>query len=159
MVSGPSLQQQLEQKVQEVKKVVGGLSEEQAQKRPADGEWCAKDVLAHLTNGETAVAMYEMNRFLEEATPALSIVPGTTSEEAARSNSTQQLLSKFEKQYAELGTFFAGLTEDQMSRKANIPFLKETPLGEYPTLGQWAGAIVNFHLADHIQHLTTLSKQ
>jgi hypothetical protein len=158
MVSGPNLQQQLQAKVQEVKQAVAGLNEDQAQKPPADGEWCAKDVLAHLTNGETAVQMYEMNRFLEESTPDLGLTPGTISEEAARSNSTQQLLSKFETQYAELGMFFAGLSEDQMSRKAHIPFLKETPLGEYPTLGQWAGAIVNFHLADHIQQLRNCSQ-
>jgi len=153
MVSGPNLQQQLQGKVQEIKQAVAGLSEDQAQKRPADGEWCAKDVLAHLTNGETAVQMYEMNRFLEESTPDLGLTPGTISEEAARTKSTQQLLSKFEQQYDELGAFFAGLNDEQLGRKAHVPFLKETPLGEYPTLGQWAGAIVNFHLADHIQQL------
>jgi len=46
-----------------------------------------------------------------------------------------------------------------LNRKAHIPFLKETPLGEYPTLGQWAIGVIQFHLNDHIQQLKNLSSQ
>ena len=66
-------------------------------------------------------------------------------------------MSKIDTDYAAIGAFFAGLNDDQLARKAHIPFLKETPLGEYPTLGQWAGAVINFHLADHVSQLRTLS--
>src|SRR3972149_4260498 len=32
------------------------------------------------------------------------------------------------------------------------------PLGEYPTLGQWAGAVINVHMADHVNQLRTLAQ-
>ena len=60
--------------------------------------------------------------------------------------------------YSEIGRFVGGLTDEQLSRKANIPLLKETPLGENVTLAQWTGAIINFHLNDHINQLRHLSQ-
>ena len=160
MVSGPNLQQQVSQKVQEIKQAVSALSEETASKQPADGEWCVKEVLSHLTGEENAIMMYQLNRILEEDTPTLDITPGVSAYDDKRQNAPlSQLLSSVELQYADLGKLFAGLTEQQLSRKAHIPFLKESPLGEYPTLGQWAMGIINFHLADHVNQISTLAKQ
>ncbi len=80
MVSGPSLQQQLDQKVQEIKQAVSGIDEQKATKRPAEGEWCAKEVLSHLCGVDDALSMYEFRRFLDEETPALGITPGSYSD-------------------------------------------------------------------------------
>jgi hypothetical protein len=160
MVSGPTLQQQVSQKVQEIKQAISGLSEENASKQPAEGEWCVKEVLSHLTGEENAVMMYQLNRILEEDTPTLTLVPGVSAYTDERKNSSlSQLLSTVEAQYSDLGKLFAGMSEEQLSRKAHIPFLKESPLGEYPTLGQWAMGIINFHLADHVSQISTLAKQ
>jgi len=160
MVSGPNLQQQVTQKVQEIKQAISGLSEEKASKQPADGEWCVKEVLSHLTGEENAIIMYQLNRILEEDTPTLTLVPGVSAYTDQRKNaSLSQLLSTVESQYSDLGKLFAGMSEEQLSRKAHIPFLKESPLGEYPTLGQWAMGIINFHLADHVNQIGTLAKQ
>jgi len=160
MVSGPTLQQQVSQKVQEIKQAISGLSEENASKQPAEGEWCVKEVLSHLTGEENAVMMYQLNRILEEDTPTLTLVPGMSAYTDERKNSSlSQLLSTVEAQYSDLGKLFAGMSEEQLSRKAHIPFLKESPLGEYPTLGQWAMGIINFHLADHVSQISTLAKQ
>ncbi len=156
MVSGPSLQQQLDQKVQEVKQAVSGLSEEKAAKAPAEGEWCAKQVLSHLCGDDDALSMYEFKRFLAEDTPDLGIVPGRYGD-LRKDAPISELVSKIDSDYAAIGNFFAGLNEEQLNRKAHIPFLKETPLGEYPTLGQWAVGIIQFHLNDHIQQLRSLS--
>jgi hypothetical protein len=159
MVSGPTLQQQLQQKVQEVKQVAGGLSEQQAQRRPAEGEWSAKEVLWHLTNRENALVMYECNRFLEEETPELSVQPGALTYGPEREKaSVKELVSRLDGQYSELGKFLGGLNEEQLNRKARVPFLKDTPLGDTPTLGQWMFGIINFHLDDHLKQLQTLSK-
>lgn len=160
MVSGPTLQQQVSQKVQEIKQAVAGLSEDKAAKQPADGEWCVKEVLSHLTGEENAVMMYQLNRILEEDTPTLTLIPGVSAYTDERKNAPlSQLLSTVEAQYSDLGKLFAGMSEEQLSRKAHIPFLKESPLGEYPTLGQWAMGIINFHLADHVSQISTLAKQ
>ena len=157
MVSGPSLKQQLDQKVQEIKQAVSGLSEEQASREPAPGEWSAKEVLSHLCGQDDALSMYEFKRFLTEDTPPLGITPGQYSD-IRQGAPVPELLSKVESDYSAIGNFFAGLNEEQLNRKAHIPFLKETPLGEYPTLGQWAIGIIQFHLNDHVQQLKNLSQ-
>jgi hypothetical protein len=160
MVTGPSLQQQLDQKVQEIKQAVSGIDEQKASKAPAGGEWSAKEVLWHLTGEEHALKTFEMERFLKEETPELGVEPGRTPYNEDRSKvPVYELLSRVEGQYAEVGNFLAGLNDEQLNRKAHVPFLKETPLGEYPTLGQWAIGLINFHLNDHIQQLKTLSQQ
>ena len=157
MVSGPSLQQQLDQKVQEIRQAVSGIDEQKATKRPADGEWSAKEVLSHLCGADDALSMYEFTRFLNEETPALGITPGSYSD-VRKDAPLPELVSKIDSDYAQIGKFFAGLSEEQLNRKAHIPFLKETPLGEYPTLGQWAIGVIQFHLNDHLQQLQSLSK-
>jgi hypothetical protein len=158
MVSGPSLQQQLDQKVQEIKQAVSGLSDEKAARAPADGEWSVKQVLSHLCGENDAFGMYEYKRFLSEDTPALGIIPGSYGD-LRKDAPMSELVSKLEADYSAIGGFFAGLNDEQLNRKAHIPFLKETPLGEYPTLGQWAIGTIQFHLNDHLQQIRTLAQQ
>jgi hypothetical protein len=158
MVTGPSLQQQLDSKVEEIKQAVAGIDEQKAAKRPAEGEWSAKEVLSHLTGQDDALSMYEFKRFLNEETPDLGITPGSYSD-VRKDAPVSDLVSKIDSDYKQIGQFFAGLNEEQLNRKAHIPFLKETPLGEYPTLGQWAIGMIQFHLNDHVQQLKTLAQQ
>ena len=157
MVSGPSLKQQLDQKVQEIKQAVSGLSEEQASREPAPGEWSAKEVLSHLCGQDDALSMYEFKRFLTEDTPPLGITPGQYSD-IRKDAPVPELLSKVESDYSAIGNFFSGLDDQQLNRKAHIPFLKETPFGENVTLGQLAGLLINFHLNDHVNQLRNLSR-
>jgi hypothetical protein len=152
---GETLSQQLSAKVKEVTEAVSGLSEEQAAKPKGEGEWSAKQVLSHLCGNDDALSMYEFNRFLTEETPDLGIAPGSYAD-IRKDAPVSELVSKIESDYKQIGSFFAGLNDEQLGRKAHVPFLKETPLGEYPTLGQWAGAIINFHLADHVNQLRAL---
>jgi uncharacterized damage-inducible protein DinB len=160
MVSGPTLQQQLNQKVEEIKQAVAEIDEAKATTSPGSGEWSAKEILWHLTGEEHALKTFEMERFLKEDTPELGVEPGRSPYNADRAKTpVKELVSRVENQYAEVGSFLAGLNEEQLNRKAHIPFLKETPLGEYPTLGQWAIGLINFHLNDHIQQLKSLQQQ
>jgi len=157
MVSGPNLQQQLQAKVQELKQAVSGLSEQQAAKVPAEGEWSAKQVLSHLCGSDDALSMYEFKRFLDEDTPDLGITPGSYGDNR-KDAPVSELVARIDSDYGKIGGFFAGLSEEQLGRKAHVPFLKETPLGEYPTLGQWAIGVIQFHLNDHIQQLKNLAQ-
>jgi hypothetical protein len=157
MVTATSLKEQLAQKVREVTELASGLSEEQATKAPAEGEWSAKQVLSHLCGDDDALSMYEFGRFLEEETPDLGISPGRFGD-VRKESSVAELVTKIETDYGAIGTFLAGLSDEQLERKAHVPFLKETPLGEYPTLGQWAGAVINYHLPDHINQLRTATQ-
>lgn len=152
MGMGEALSAQLTAKVDEVKEAVSGLSDEEAAKPKAEGEWCAKQVLSHLCGNEDALSMYELQRFLQEDTPALGITQGAYGD-LRKDAPVSELVSKIDTDYAAIGTFLAGLSDEQLARKAHVPFLKETPLGEYPTLGQWASALINFHLADHVNQL------
>ena len=63
------------------------------------------------------------------------------------------LLAEFEKEYSRIADFAAGLSADQLDRKAHVPLLKETPLGEYPTLAEWIAALVDYHVGFHTDHL------
>ena len=114
-------------------------------------------MLSHLCGADDALSMYEFKRFLNEETPDLGITPGSYSD-VRKDAPLSELVSKIDSDYAKIGSFLAGLNEEQLNRKAHIPFLKETPLGEYPTLGQWAIGVIQFHLNDHVQQLKNLSQ-
>ena len=157
MSMGNALSEQMAQKVGEIKQVVAGLSDEKASKPAAEGEWSAKQVLSHLCGDNDALSMYEFKRFLAEETPDLGINPGEHGD-VRKGAPITELVSKIESDYAEIGQFLSRLSDEQLARKAHVPFLKESPLGEYPTLGQWAGAVINFHLADHVNQLRTLAQ-
>lgn len=157
MSMGEALREQMAQKVGEIKQAVAGLDDEKAAKPPSEGEWSVKQVLSHLCGDDDAISMYEFKRFLAEDNPDLGLVPGNHGD-AHKNAPLPELISKIESDYAAIGQFLSGLSEEQLGRKAHVPFLKETPLGEYPTLGQWAGAVINFHLADHVSQLRTLAQ-
>lgn len=158
MVSAPSLHQQLQQKVDEIKQTVSGISEEKASKRPSEGEWCVKEVLSHLS-GDDGDDFAILQRVTEEDTPLVEFEIGVSHYEGRENMSVGELMSRVDATYGEMAKFLSGLSEEQLARKAHAPQLKETPLGEYPTLGLLAGALINFHLNDHINHLRNLSQR
>jgi hypothetical protein len=156
MASSASLKGQLDEKIREIEQAVSGISDEKASAAPA-GEWCVKEVLSHLSGPETESFYDGVKRFLDEDTPEINLAPGDSYFGATRSNArADQLLADVMRQYRQVAEFVAGLSDDQLARKAQMPAFKETPLGEYPSLGLWVGAIINFHLAGHVQQLQQL---
>jgi len=69
------------------------------------------------------------------------------------------LQQQLDEKVREIKQAVSGISEEQLNRKARAPQLKETPMGEYPTLGQLAVALINFHLNDHVNQLRNLSQQ
>jgi hypothetical protein len=63
------------------------------------------------------------------------------------------LLSEFTREYTAIAAFVGGLSMEQLARKARIPMLKESPLGEYPTLAQWVLGLSDYHIGFHITHM------
>src|SRR6266545_862954 len=149
MVTGPSLQQQLDQKIEEIRQTVSGISDETASRRPAEGEWCVKEVLSHLSGGD-GDDFALLKQVIREDTPVVEFEIGASHYEGRQNMSVAELTSKVTSAYNEMGHFLSGLSEEQLNRQARAPQLKETPMTEYPTLGQLAAAVINFHLNDHI---------
>lgn len=156
MVAGQGLQEQVATKVNEVKSLVSGMSVEQALKKPSAGEWCANEVLSHLIGEELGEWKARIEAFVIQDTPTIEITPGISFIEGRSGQSTGELLAEFESAYSTFGTFLAGLSQEQLSRKAHVPLFKETPLGEYPTLEQFAAGVISFHVADHVQQIRSL---
>jgi len=95
-----------------------------------------------------------MKAFLERDTPRIDIEVENPFYSERRDRMTfLELLAEFDAEYRRVADFVTGLSDEQLSRKAHIPILKETPVGEYPTLAQWIEAIGDYHLAMHIDHM------
>jgi hypothetical protein len=154
VVTTQSLQRQLEDKVQQIEDAV-----EHAGKAPAPGEWSAREVLTHLAGAEAQTFYEGCQKFVAEDTPRLDITPGDAYMSDSRKEATiDELLAAVVGQYRELSKWVGSLSEADLARTAQLPAFKDTPLGEYPSLGLWIGGIINFHLPDHIQQLQALRK-
>lgn len=154
MVTTQSLQSQLDDKIKQIQDAVAGLSNDQASVSPTAGEWSVNEILSHLCGDEQLSFHQGLERFLAEDTPEMDLTPGQSYlSEARQSASVDQLLADVVRQYSEMSGWIGNLTPDQLQRTAHLPNFKETPLGDYPSLQLWIGAIINFHLMDHVQHL------
>ena len=159
MVTPTTLRDQLLQKAEEIRQAVSGLNEDDAERRPAEGEWCAKEVLSHLSGSDSLELLKRARRFVEEDTPLIDVQRGISFYETRSDMSLADLTGKVESIYSEVGNFLSGLADEQLNRKAQLPLFKETPFSEYPTLGQWASFVINVHINGHVQQLRALAQR
>ncbi len=145
-------------RVKEVKEIYAGLDENTASSAPS-GRWSPKQILSHLCGPEGRGHLPLIKVFLEHDTPRIDLDIGNDFFSGKRSRITvTELLSEFEQDYSRIAEFASGLTGEQLNRKAHIPALKESPLGEYPTLATWIKGLGEYHVGSHIDHLREILK-
>jgi len=143
----------INEKVQEMKTLCQDLDDKTASSAP-EGRWSPKEIISHLCGKEGEGFMVTIQAYLDHDTPRIDIEPENPffTDKRARMK-IAELLAIFEQEYKRIGDRTLLLMDEQLSRKAYIPLLKETPMGEYPTLAMWIEAIADYHLSFHIDHM------
>ncbi len=147
------LAQTIAQKKEDFKKLCQGLDEETASRAPA-GRWSPKQVVSHLCGPEGIGMLPTIRAFIEDDNPQLDIDAEDPFFSERRAKMTfAELVDDFEREYDRMTELVSTLSEEQLSRKANIPMLKEAPMGENPTLSQWIEMLGDHHLGWHTNHM------
>jgi hypothetical protein len=150
---GNQLAQEIRQKVAALKQVCLEVDENLASRAPTD-RWSPKQILSHLSGPEGVGHLPILRAFIDSDTPMIDLDtenPFFTENRAAMSFS--ELVAECEMNYQRVAKFAAELTEEQLARKAHIPKLKDSPLGEYPTLDGMINGLGEYHVQFHIDHL------
>jgi len=143
----------INQKVGVLKTMCQGIDEKTASRAP-EGRWSPKEIISHLCGKEGEGFIVTVQAYLDHDTPRIDIEPENPFFTDRRSRMTlAELLAAFEQQYKIMADRTLSLTDEQLARKAHIPLLKDSPMGEYPTLAMWIEAIADYHLSFHIDHL------
>lgn len=156
---GAQLAQNIRQKVDEFKQVCQGIDENRAGRAP-EGRWSPKQIVSHLCGPEGTGYMPTVRAILEQDTPLLDFEAENPFFTGKRTSMTlAELLSEFEGEYGRMAEVTEGLTLEQLERKAHIPKLKESPLGEYPTLAGLISGLSEFHVGFHTEHMKEVLKE
>ena len=151
--TGKELAEEIQQRIAIFKETAQGIAEETSLQAPA-GRWSPKEIVSHLLGPEGSGGhVQSLQAFLDRETPFLDFRAADPFYTEARSRTPlERLLGEVEKEYEAVAAFAEGLDPTQLDRRAQIPMLKDSPLGEYPTLEEWLGGIAG-HLRFHTDHL------
>ena len=150
---GNQLAREIREKAEALKKVYQGVDEELASRAPKD-RWTPKQIISHLCGPDDRGHLPMLKAFLDSNIPKIDLDAGNMFFSEARAGmSFKELVAMCEENYRRIAEFAAGLTDEQLARTAHIPELKDSPLGEYPTLDALIGGLGDYHLRFHIDHL------
>ena len=151
--TGIELAQSIRLKIEDLKKVCAGVDENMASRAPVE-RWSPKEILSHLLGPEGTGRLAIFQAFLTAETPTITMHTANPFFSEKRAKMTfAQILSEVEREYEDIARFAEGLSPEQLDRKAHIPALKESPLGEYPTLGAFLGGVGGYHVQFHVDHM------
>jgi hypothetical protein len=157
MVTNATLKDKFDEKAAAMESIVAGISDEKAARRPAEGEWCVREVLYHLSGDAQHTFRDDLNRFLNEEMPELGVTPGEVYLSPEREKAPiQELARSVAAQYRDIGTFVGGLTEEQLARPGRIAFLKQVRGSDEIKLSEWISLIVEYHVTQHLGQLQAL---
>ena len=153
---GNQLAQNIRQKMVTLKQICQGVYENLASRAPKD-RWSPKQILSHLCGPEGKGHLAILKAFVDSDIPMLDLDTENPffTENRARM-SFIELVTECERNYQSIANFAEELTEDQLERKARIPKLKDSPLGEYPTLEGMINGLGEYHVQFHIDHLVEI---
>jgi hypothetical protein len=153
MSRGNQLAQDIRQKVQGLIQVCQGVDENLASRAPKE-RWSPKQVLSHLCGPKGIGHLPLLRSFLDNDIPTLDLDTENPffTEHRARM-SFAELVAECEQNYERVANLAAELSDEQMARKAHVTKLKDTPLGEYPTLEGMISGLGEYHVQFHTDHL------
>ena len=150
---GNQLAEVIRQKVAALKQVCQGVDENLASRAPAD-RWSPKQILSHLSGPEGRGHLPVLRAFVDSDIPMIDLdTENPFFSETRERMSFSELVAECEMNYQRVADFAAELTEQQLARTAHIPKLKDSPLGEYPTLDGMINGLGEYHVQFHIDHL------
>lgn len=153
---GNQLAQDIRQKVAALKQVCQGVDENLASRAPRD-RWSPKQILSHLCGPEGVGHLPLLRAFVDSDTPTIDLdTENPFFTENRMRMSFIELIAECERNYQSISDFVEELTEEQLGRKAHIPKLKDSPLGEYPTLEGMISGLGEYHVQFHIDHLVEI---
>jgi hypothetical protein len=136
-----------------------GIDERVASQAPK-GRWSPKQIISHLSGPDGVGMVPVLRAFMEQDTPEITLEPGNPfMSERRNSSAFSDLVTEFSEASNNVASLVSGLSEEQLSRTAHIPALKEAPMGEYPTMGQFIEAIIQRHISYHTDHMRDILRE
>ncbi len=155
---GTELSRSIRQKLEELKKACAELDDATASRAP-EGRWSPKEILSHLCGPEGSGHLPLFQAFLNKS-PRVDLHPGDPFfTEHRRRMSVSDILEEVEKEYKEIAGFVENLSDEELERTAYVPQLKDSPLGDHPSLEKIIQGVGDFHLQFHIDHLREILQE